>query len=99
VPLDIAAENRHRWRREVSAANDSRFTDIARKTVPFTRRMRLDDAVAMVATYSRVITSEPAYREAVLANAREILRAQYGDADEIDFPMRSWCWRGERAKR
>jgi SAM-dependent methyltransferase len=99
VPIDVAAENRHRWRREVSAANDSRFKNIARKSVPFTRRMKLEDAVAMVATYSRVITSGPDYQKAVLDNARAILHDQYGDAAEIDFPMRSWCWRGDRAPR
>jgi SAM-dependent methyltransferase len=96
-PGDAAAEDLHRWRREVAAEHDHRFADVARTTVPFTRRMRFEDAVAMVATYSRVITADPDYQQTVLANARMIRREHFGAADEIDFPMRSWCWRGDRA--
>jgi len=59
--------------------------------------MRFDDAVAMVATYSRVITGGPDYQMGVLDNARTNLHAQFGEVEEIDFPMRSWCWRGDRA--
>lgn len=97
--LEPAAEDRHRWRREVSAEFDDRFTNIERTTIAFTRRMAVEDAVAMVATYSRVITAGPAYRDAVLAHARGILAEQFGDVTEIDFPMRTWCWRGDRAAR
>lgn len=96
APMEAPAEDLHRWRREVSAEYDDRFSNVSRTTVAFTRRMRVDDAIAMVATYSRVITAEPAYRQAVLDNARSILRAHYGEVEEIDFPMRSWCWRGDR---
>jgi SAM-dependent methyltransferase len=96
-PVDGAEEDLHRWRREVAAEHDHRFTNVARTTFPFSRRMRIDDVVAMVATYSRVITAEPAYRTTVLDGARATLRARFGDAEEIDFPMRSWCWRGDRA--
>ena len=98
-PLDGSVEDRHRWRREVAAEHDHQFVDVARATFPFTRLMTFDDAVAMVATYSRVITAEPSYREQVLDNARATLRAQFGDAAEVEFPMRSWCWRGDRAPR
>jgi SAM-dependent methyltransferase len=98
-PVTPPAEDAHRWRREVSAEYDDRFTNVARTTVRFTRRMRFEDAVAMVATYSRVITAEPAYQKAVLDAARASLRAQFGDGEEIDFPMRSWCWRGDRSAR
>lgn len=99
APIDPPAEDLHRWRREVSAGYDERFTDVSRTTIAFTRRMRVEDAIAMVATYSRVITAEPAYRQAVLANARSILREQYGAAEEVEFPMRTWCWRGDRVAR
>src|SRR3954454_21265154 len=95
-PPDPSAEDLHRWRREVAAEHDRHFTDIARTTFGFTRRMRFDDVVAMVATYSRVITAEEDYRAAVLANAARVLRTQFGQAEVIDFPMRSWCWRGDR---
>jgi SAM-dependent methyltransferase len=96
-PLDADAEGRHRWRREVAAEHDQRFVNVARTTFAFARRMRFEDAVSMVATYSRVITAEPGYQQAVLDNARATLRGRFGDAEEIEFPMRSWCWRGDRA--
>jgi hypothetical protein len=96
-PLDPEAEDIHRWRREVAAEHGHHFTNVARTTVAFTRRMRIDDAVNMVATYSRVITADVTYQQAVLGTARATLRAQFGDVDEFDFPMRSWCWRGDRA--
>lgn len=98
-PRDGATEERHRWRREVAAEHVDRFTNVARTTFGFTRRMRFDDALAMVATYSRLITAEPAYRDAVLDNARTTLRSQFGDAEEIDFPMRTWCWRGSLQRK
>jgi SAM-dependent methyltransferase len=96
-PLHGASEDKHRWRREVAAEHDHRFVNIERMTVAFDRRMRLNDAVAMVATYSRVITAEPAYQQAVLDQARATLQERFGESAEIDFPMRSWCWRGDRA--
>jgi SAM-dependent methyltransferase len=97
--MDRSAEDRHRWRRDVGAEGDARFTNVARANFAFTRPMLLDDAVGMVATYSRVITASEADRSAVLTRAREMLLARFGDVEEIDFPMRSWCWRGDRIAR
>jgi SAM-dependent methyltransferase len=98
-PIAPRDEDVHRWRREVSAEFDGRFVNVERATFAFTRRMTLADAVAMVGTYSRIITASAQERDAVLDRARDVLHAQYGDVEEIDFPMRTWCWRGDRTER
>ena len=97
-PID-ALEDQHRRRREIAADGDGRFDNIERRSFPFTRRMALDDVVEMVATYSRVITATPEDRAAILDRARSLLTDQYGDVEEVDFPMRTWCWRGDRIAR
>jgi SAM-dependent methyltransferase len=97
-PVD-AVEDRHRIRRDVKSGGDDWFTRVERRSFAFTRRMRPSDVVDMVATYSKVITAPPDRRAEILGRARSILAAQYGDAAEIDFPMRTWCWRGDRVPR
>jgi hypothetical protein len=57
------------------------------------------DVVDMVATYSKLITAPPDEQTAILDRARALLAEQYGDAEEVDFPMRTWCWRGTRIAR
>jgi SAM-dependent methyltransferase len=94
-----AVEDQHRWRREVTDDGAGWFLGIERRSFPFIRRMRQRDVVDMVATYSRVITATPESRAAILDRARALLAEKYGDADEIDFPMRTWAWRGDRAPR
>ncbi len=97
-PTD-AIEDQHRVRRDVANDGGGWFGNVERRSFPFTRRMRQDDVVDMVATYSRVITAGPDVRDAILRKARELLLAHYGDVAEIDFPMRTWCWRGTRLPR
>jgi SAM-dependent methyltransferase len=94
-----AVEDQHRWRREVADDGAGWFDHVERRSFPFTRRMALEDVVAMVATYSRVITASPVDRDAILARSRALLIEQYGDAEEVDFPMRTWAWRGNRVPR
>ena len=97
-PVD-AIEDQHRARREVADDGASHFDNVVRRSFPFTRRMSPRDVVDMVATYSRVITASEPDRKAILAHAHELLDEQYGDAEEVDFPMRTWCWRGDRLPR
>jgi SAM-dependent methyltransferase len=94
-----AIEDQHRWRREVADDGAGWFELVERRSFPFTRRMRQVDVVDMVATYSRVITASPDSRALILQRARALLIDQYGDAEKIDFPMRTRCWRGDRAAR
>jgi hypothetical protein len=61
--------------------------------------MAVEDAVAMVGTYSRVIVASPDDRAQRLAEARSVLEARFPGADTVDIPMRSWCWRADRIAR
>lgn len=97
-PTD-AVEDQHRWRREVSNDGEGWFENVERRSFPFTRRMTQADVVDMVGTYSRVITASPERRAEIFERSRQLLREQYGDDEEIDFPMRTWCWRGDRVDR
>ena len=94
-----AVEDQHRTRRDVADDGAGYFSNVDRRSFAFTQRMAPQDAVDMVATYSKVITAPEADRKAILARAHELLQDQYGDAEEIDFPMRTWCWRGDRIAR
>jgi hypothetical protein len=51
--------------------------------------MTADNLVAMLGTYSGLITAS-------LAGAALI--ARFGDITEIDVPMRSVCWRADRTR-
>src|ERR1700742_2529298 len=68
------------------------FENIARETFEFVRTMRVEDAVAMVGTYSRVIVAAPDDRSQRLAQARAALEARFPGADVIDIPMRAGRW-------
>jgi hypothetical protein len=61
--------------------------------------MAVDDVVDMLATYSAIIIASAADRAAAKARLRAELDARFGGAGEIDVPMRSICWRAERAER
>jgi SAM-dependent methyltransferase len=97
--VDEADERLRRRRREVQVIEGELFDRVDRRSVPFTRRMAVDDIVAMAATYSAVITASAEDRELVLARAREAVSDRYGDEEVIDFPMRTWAWRADRVPR
>jgi len=98
-PEDGASVDRDRQRHEVLAADDWPFEHVGRKLFPFTRRMSIDDVVELTATYSAVITAAPEEREELLARARATLEEHFPGETEIDFPMRTWCWRADRVSR
>ena len=75
------------------------FHNIARETFKFVRTMTVDDVVAMLATYSRVIVGSADDRAQRLGNARAALEGRFPGAETIDIPMRSWCWRADRIPR
>jgi len=61
--------------------------------------MTADDAVDWLGTYSGVITAPARERAAGLARAREALLRQANGAGVAEMPMRSACWRADRANR
>jgi hypothetical protein len=57
--------------------------------------MTVDDLVAMLGTYSGLITASPAERASALGRATAALTDKFGDVNAIDVPMRSVCWRAD----
>jgi SAM-dependent methyltransferase len=96
------AESLDRFRRRhqnVVLPEPQIFDNIARETFGFVRTMRIDDVVAMLATYSRVIIASPEDRAQRLAHARTVLTERFPGAETIDIPMQSRCWRADRIAR
>ncbi|MBV9870033.1 MAG: class I SAM-dependent methyltransferase [Frankiaceae bacterium] len=98
-PWDGASEGQHRARRAEGLADARGYQKPETASFGFTRRMTLEDVVEMVATYSAVITAEPAVRNRLLDVARDRLQRRFPGETEIDLPMRTWCWRAERIPR
>ncbi len=90
---------RCRRHRDVMLPEGGLFENVERTTFAFTRPMTIDDIVDMLATYSGVITADPQERAVGGRRARAVLEQRFPGADEIDVPMRSWCWRADRAAR
>ncbi len=63
----------------------------------FTRTMPVGDVLAWLATNSALITAPAADREAGLRRCRGALLNRAGTEPVIEMPLRSWCWRAERA--
>jgi SAM-dependent methyltransferase len=99
LPWDGASEFEHRARRARGLSEVEGFGNTAAESFGFTRRMSLADVVEMVATYSAVITAGEDQRLEVLDAARDKLTRRFPGETEIDVPMRSWCWRGDRIAR
>jgi SAM-dependent methyltransferase len=98
-PEDTDAEARHRGRRSIQVPEGGPFEGVESTAFAFTRRMTVDDIVAMTGTYSAVITATPEQRAAIFASARSAVEAHYPGEQIIDFPMRTWCWRADRVPR
>ena len=86
------------WRREI-ALPEGLFTSIEDRSFTFVRPMTKSDLVAMLGTYSGVITADPQDRAAALARAEATLEQRFPGVDRIDVPMRTWCWRADRVAR
>jgi SAM-dependent methyltransferase len=95
-----AANAADRFRRlDVVLRDPPIFGNVGRETFRFVRTMTVDDVVAMVGTYSRVIVASPDDRERRLAQARAALQARFPGSDVIDVPMQARCWRADRITR
>jgi SAM-dependent methyltransferase len=97
--VDAQLADRFRQRLYFDLPEPRIFHNIARETFRFVRTMTVEDAVAMLGTYSRAIVASPDDRAQALADARAALAAHFPGADTIDIPMRSWCWRADRIAR
>jgi SAM-dependent methyltransferase len=87
------------WRRTATLPRDGLFGNIGTASFAFTRLMTVSGFVDMLATYSGVITASQDDRTAALASARDVLDQRFPSAEEIEVPMRAWCWRADRTPR
>lgn len=85
--------------RDVRLPDPDLFTDVQATSFGFSRPMTIDAIVGMLATYSGLITAGPEERASALARVRTALAARFGEAGEIDVPMRALCWRADRSRR
>jgi SAM-dependent methyltransferase len=97
--MDDNAETRHRLRRDVANASDGPFVNVDRASFGYLREMAVDEVVDMVATYSAVITASEQERDAILDGARSTLAERFPGVEVIAVPIRTWCWRADRAAR
>jgi ubiquinone/menaquinone biosynthesis C-methylase UbiE len=88
------SEYRRRWREVPSPG--ALFESVQDASFTFFRPMTVDDLVAMLGTYSGLITASPAERADALGRARAALTERFGNVSAIDVPMRSVCWRADR---
>jgi SAM-dependent methyltransferase len=100
-PDEKASVDRHRRSRHVvnlEAGGPSPFLEPETHLFRWTRRMTKDDLVGMAATYSAVITMDDAARRQHLEAMRRYLdgQPQFAREDEVDVPMRSYCWRATK---
>ena len=93
------ARSQLRHRHEVALPDAAPFVNAASASFTFVRTMTVDDAVEWLGTYSGVITAPAEERAAGLARGREALLRQADGAGMIEMPMRSACWRADRAYR
>jgi SAM-dependent methyltransferase len=85
--------------RDITLPDSAPFGTAEIAEFAFRRVMTVSDFVAMLGTYSGLITASPQQREAGLARARAALEQRFPGADEIEVPMRSLCWRADRLAR
>ena len=70
-----------RRRRDVHLPDAAAFENVRDASFTFTRIMATDDLVAMLGTYSGLITATQAERDQALGRARDALAARFGDAN------------------
>ena len=82
----------------VDAGDDSPFFPHEATLVRWDRPMSKEDLVALATTYSSVITMEEESRRAHLDAMTRYLESipELADLDEIQVPMRAYCWRARR---
>jgi SAM-dependent methyltransferase len=85
--------------RQVALPDPVLFRNIETETFRFARRMSIPDLVEWLTTYSHIITASDEVKAAGRARATAALAAQFPGASEIEVPMRSRCWRADRAPR
>lgn len=99
TPQETAGGAGQRRRHEVTLPPGAPFENVATASFTFARCMTVDQVVDWLATYSGLITASGRERSAALAHARGELLPRAGSDGLVEIPMRSHCWRADRAPR
>jgi SAM-dependent methyltransferase len=91
--------SRRRPVHDVTLPPDAPFERIATASFTFKRTMTVAEVVDWLATYSGLITASGEDRAAALAHARQALAPRADKDGLLEIPMRSTCWRADRAPR
>jgi SAM-dependent methyltransferase len=83
----------------VTLPHGAPFENLEVSSFTYHRTMEIGDVLDWLATNSAFIMAAPADREAGLARCRAALLKRSGGDAHIDIPMRTWCWRADRAPR
>jgi SAM-dependent methyltransferase len=84
---------------EMTLPEGAPFENVTTESFRFARTMTSDGLIALLGTYSGVITASPQDRDAWLARVRAALAEQFPDTSAIEVPMRTRCWRADRVPR
>jgi SAM-dependent methyltransferase len=87
---------RRRTPSEMTEVTAALFDDVCEDAFLFSKRMSIDDVIALLGTYSKAITASEADRSAQFSAARDLLARVFPGADRVDLPMRARCWRAQR---
>jgi SAM-dependent methyltransferase len=82
-------------RRTVELPEDGTFEISETSSFAYTRMMTVDDFLGMLATYSRIITADPADWAAENERARAYLAERFPGADRLEVPLQAWAWRSK----
>jgi ubiquinone/menaquinone biosynthesis C-methylase UbiE len=82
--------------RVVNLPDGGSFRDIATESFGFVVPMAVDDVIALLGTYSVVITATERERRAGLERLRALVGTHAPGQDTLDVAFRSWCWRADR---
>jgi SAM-dependent methyltransferase len=96
---DGDSKRARRGSRVIELPAGAALENVQTRDFEFTRTMSTDSFIQLHATYSRVITASPQEREAELARAAAALAERFPGQTELEVPMRSHCWRADRAPR
>jgi SAM-dependent methyltransferase len=84
---------------ELTLPEGAPFGNAESRTFTSARTMTVDDVVGWIGTYSAIFNAPEAEQAAWLDHARDgLLRRAYPDGT-VDIPVRSTCWRTDRAPR
>jgi SAM-dependent methyltransferase len=86
-------------REDALPSEHGEFINIETHTFLFTQPMTPAGLVEMLATHSRIIASSPAAQQRGRVRAAAAIGELFPGAAVIDVPMRSRCWRADRAPR